>query len=85
MLGEVWSSITLDFIVKLPALKEPLTGISYNSILVFINRLIKYTHLVLYKEVSTVEDLVYIFIKTIITNYSILVEIILDRETLFTL
>jgi hypothetical protein len=52
---------------------------------VFINRLIKYIYLVLYKEASTVEDLAYIFIKIIITNHGILIEIILDREILFIL
>jgi len=36
-----WKSVTLDFITKLPKLKEPLTGIDYDSVLVIINRLTK--------------------------------------------
>ena len=62
---EAWSSIALDFIVKLPKSKESLTGVSYDSILVIVNRLTKYIYLISYLEASNVEDLVYIFIKTI--------------------
>ena len=46
--------------------------------------LTKYIYLELYKEVFTVEDLVYIFNKTIIAQYEILDKIILDRDKLFT-
>ena len=60
-------------------------GVKYDSILVVTNRLIKYAYILLYKEASTIEDLAYIFIRTIFTNYSILDEIILDRDKLFTL
>jgi hypothetical protein len=84
MPGQAWSSIALDFIVKLPLSKEPLTGTSYDSILVFVDRLTKYTHLVPYKEASTAEDLAYTFIKTIIANHGMPAEIISDRGTLFT-
>jgi hypothetical protein len=58
--------VTFNFIIKLLLLKESLTGISYNSILIFIEVLIKYIYLELYKESSIVEDLVYIFYKVII-------------------
>ena len=54
-------------------------------ILVVINRLIKYIYFILYLEVLLVEDLAYIFLKYIISNYSLLEEIILDRDKLFTL
>ena len=76
--------IALDFIIKLLALKEPLTSTIYDSILVIINTLIKYAYLELYKEVSTIEDLVYIFNKIVITQYGIPDRIILDRDKLFT-
>ena len=62
---EAWLLIILDFIVKLLLLKEPLTGISYNDILVIMNRLTKYVYLISYKEASNAEDLAYIFIKII--------------------
>ena len=56
----------------------------YNSILVIMNILTKYTYLKLYKEVSTIEDLVYIFNKIVIIQYRILDRIVLDRDKLFT-
>jgi hypothetical protein len=84
MLGEAWLSIALDFIIKLPLSKEPLTGVSYDSILVIVDRLTKYAHLIPYKEASNAEDLVYTFIKTIIAQHGTLDEIILDRGTVFT-
>jgi hypothetical protein len=42
-------------------------GISYNSILIFVEVLTKYIYLELYKESSTIEDLVYVFNKVVIT------------------
>jgi hypothetical protein len=74
----------LDFITKLPKSKEPLTGISYDSILVIVDRLTKYTHLVPYKEASTAEELAYTFMKTIIAQHGTPDEIISDRDKLFT-
>ena len=43
-----------------------------------MNILTKYTYLELYKEVFTIEDLVYIFNKIMIAQYRILDKIILD-------
>ena len=42
-------------------------------------------YLELYREVSTIEDLVYIFNKVVIARYEILDRIILDRDKLFIL
>ena len=65
-------------------LKKPLTGTTYDSILVIINTLTKYTYLELYKEVSTTKDLVYIFNKIVIARHRILDKIVLNRDKLFT-
>ena len=46
--------------------------------------LTKYTYLELYKEASTVKDLVYIFNKNVIARHGILDKIVLDRDKLFT-
>ena len=48
-----------------------------------VNILIKYTYLELYKEVFTMEDLVYIFNKIVIVRHGILDKIVLDRDKLF--
>jgi hypothetical protein len=74
----------LDFIVKLPPSKEVFTGVTYNSILIVTDRLIKYAHFIPYKEDLTAEELVYIFNRNIIVNYGIPEEIISNRNKLFT-
>jgi hypothetical protein len=73
----------LDFIVKLPLLKEALTRVVYNSILVVIDRLTKYAYFISYKEGLTAEKLAYIFNRNIITNYRIPEEIINNRDKFF--
>ena len=65
-------------------LKEPLIGTMYDSILVIMDTLTKYAYLELYKEVSTAEDLVYIFNKIVIARHGILDKIVSDRDKLFT-
>ena len=77
--------VALNFITKLLVSKEPLIGTIYNSILVIVNTLTKYTYLEPYKEASTIEDLAYIFNKIVIAQYRILDRIISDRDKLFTL
>ena len=57
----------------------------YNSILVIVNILTKYTYLEPYKEVSIAENLVYIFNKIVIARHRILDKIVSDRDKLFTL
>jgi hypothetical protein len=83
VLTGVWKSIALDFIIKLPLSKEALTGVTYDSILIVIDRLIKYAYFISYKEGLTVEELVYTFNRNIIINYGILEEIISNKDKLF--
>ncbi|KAL2004781.1 hypothetical protein VTN00DRAFT_3309 [Thermoascus crustaceus] len=64
-----WQSISLDFITDLPASKEPLTGIIYDSILVIVDRLTKYTYFLPYKKSSNVEELAYTFLQIIFGNH----------------
>jgi hypothetical protein len=73
----------LDFIIKLPPSKEVFTEVTYNSILVVTDRLIKYAYFIPYKEDLTIEELVYTFNRNIITNHGIPKEIISDRDKLF--
>ena len=56
----------------------------YNSILVIIDTLIKYTYLEPYKEAFTAKDLAYIFNKIVIARHRIPDKIVLDRDKLFT-
>jgi hypothetical protein len=50
-----------------------------------MDRLTKYTYYVLYKESSTATDLVQVFLQVIVANHGVPVEIISDRDKLFTL
>jgi hypothetical protein len=77
--------IILDFVIKLLLSQDPITRIEYDSILVIINKLTKYTYIILYLKASIIEDLVYIFLKVVIANYSALEEMISDRNKFFIL
>jgi hypothetical protein len=79
-----WKSIALDFIVKLPPSKDPLTGVEYDSILVITERLTKYGYFIPYLEASDAKALAYTFLRVIIANHGLPEEIISDRDKLFT-
>ena len=76
--------MALDFIVKLPASKDPVTGSKFESILVITDRLTKYAYFIPYRETSTAEHLAYTFIRVILANHGMPEEIISDRDKLFT-
>jgi hypothetical protein len=80
-----WTSIILDFVIKLLLLQDLITRIKYDSILVITDRLTKYTYIILYLEASIVEDLAYTFLRIIVANYSALEEMISDKNKLFIL
>ncbi|KAF4476546.1 Transposon Tf2-9 polyprotein [Colletotrichum fructicola Nara gc5] len=79
-----WQSISLDFIVKLPKSREPLTGVHYDSVLVIVDRLTKYAYFIPYKEASNAEECAYTFLKYIIANHGTPKEIVSDRDKIFT-
>ena len=61
VLKRVWSLILLNFIVKLSLSKKPIIRTKFNSILIIINRLTKWGTFIPYKELFTVENLIYTF------------------------
>ena len=61
-----WKSVALDFVIKLSLSKDLLTGVEYDSILIIIDRLTKYTYMILYIEASTTEQMAFTFIRWII-------------------
>jgi hypothetical protein len=63
-----WTSIVLDFVIKLLLLQDPITRIKYDSILVIIDRFTKYTYIIPYLEANIAEDLVYIFLKIVVAT-----------------
>jgi hypothetical protein len=80
-----WTSIVLDFVVKLLLSQDPIIGVEYNSILVVTDRLTKYIYIILYLKASTAEDLVYIFLRIVVANYSALEKMISDKNKFFIL
>ena len=43
-----WDTIIIDFVVKLPRSENSVTKVKYNSILVVVDKLTKYIHLILW-------------------------------------
>jgi hypothetical protein len=80
-----WTSIVLDFVVKLLLLRDSIIEVKYNSILVVTDKLTKYTYIILYFEASIAENLVYAFLRVIVANYSVLEKMISDRNKFFIL
>jgi hypothetical protein len=50
-----------------------------------MDKLTKYTYIILYLEANTVEDLAYMFLRVIIANYNILEKMISDKNKFFIL
>ena len=78
-----WQSISMDFIVKLPLSKEPMTGSTFDSVLVIVDRFSKYAHFVPYKEATTATNFSYVFSRTVFANHGIPIDIVSDRDKTF--
>lgn len=78
-----WSSITMDFITKLPLSEEPSTGIFYDSIMVIVDRLTKFSIYLPYRESTDAEVMAYIFYDRIVRERGLPREILTDRGTTF--
>jgi hypothetical protein len=74
----------MNFIIKLPKSTNPATGDRYDSILIIIDKLIKYSHIIACKEKFIAEQLRYIVLNRLIRYHDILKELISDRDKLFT-
>jgi RNase H-like domain found in reverse transcriptase/Reverse transcriptase (RNA-dependent DNA polymerase)/Integrase zinc binding domain len=79
-----WATIAWDFITKLPPSKEPLTGATFDSILVVNDTLTKFARFIPYKEASTAKELAYAFYKHVVSEHGLPETIISDRDKLFT-
>jgi len=74
----------MNFITKLPKSTNSATEDKYDSILMMINKLIKYSHIIACKEKFTAEQLRYIVLDRLIRYHDIFKELISDRDKLFT-
>ncbi|KAF5701029.1 reverse transcriptase domain-containing protein [Fusarium globosum] len=78
-----WDSITMDFITKLPLSEEPSTGIFYDSIMVIVDRLTKFSYYLPYREATDAEELSYVFYRHIVSVHGLPTEILSDRGPTF--
>jgi hypothetical protein len=73
----------MDFITKLPLSEEPSTGIFYDSILVIIERLTKFSIYLPYREATDAEVMAYIFYDRVVRERGLPKEILMNRGTTF--
>jgi hypothetical protein len=66
-------------------LEDPITGQIYDTILVIVDKLIKWGYFIAYTEEILVEDVARIYIKEVFTKYRALGKIISDRDLRFVL
>ena len=74
-----WEHITMDFVVGLPK-----TLSSFDSILVFIDRLTKLAHFLLVKITYTLDKYVKLYVDEIMRLHGTPVSILSDRDLRFT-
>jgi len=79
-----WKDVTMDFVVKLPESKDPVTGGTFDSIMVIVDKLIKYAILIPYKETYKAYQLGFILLDRLIRDHGIPESITSDRDRLFT-
>jgi hypothetical protein len=78
-----WESVTMDFIVKLPKSREPVTGVEYDSIMTVVDRFTKRAYFIPYLEATGAEETAYVFDRHIGANHGVPAETITDRDTRF--
>ena len=68
----------MDFIVKFPVLEEFIMGFKADFIMIIMDRLIKDMIFIPFMEKADIEELVYVFLKWIMAEYSLPEELIID-------
>ena len=74
----------MNFIIKLSKSKDSTNEETYNVILVMIDRLIKYCHIIFFKKIYNVKQLKYIVLNQFIRYQEISKKFINDKDKLFT-
>ena len=73
----------MNFITKLPKSKDPVIGITYDAIMVIVDRFTKYLITVPFKETHTAEQLGYLLLDRLVRDHEVPIMIITDRDKLF--
>ena len=74
----------MNFIIKLSKSRNSTNEKTYDVILVIIDRLTKYCHIVFFKETYNVEQLKYVVLNRLIRYHEISKKFINDKDKLFT-
>ncbi|GJR19788.1 putative reverse transcriptase domain-containing protein [Tanacetum coccineum] len=74
-----WERITMDFITKLPK-----TSNGHDTIWVIVDRLTKSAHFILTQETDSMETLIRLYIKEVVSRHGVPISIISDRDSHFT-
>ena len=74
----------MNFIIKLSKSEKLIIEITYDSILMIVNKLIKYSYLILFKESYSADQLEFIVLDRLIRYHDISEGITSDRDKLFT-
>jgi hypothetical protein len=73
----------MDFIIDLLELEDTASGRCYNSIIVVVDRLIKYNYYLLYRKDFIAEQTVATLINRVFRIYGFPRKIVTDRDKLF--
>ena len=79
-----WNEVIMNFIIKLSKSKNATIKEEYNTIFIIVNWLTKYSHIIVFKEKYTVEQLRHIVMNRLIRYHEISKKIISNRDKLFT-
>ena len=79
-----WDEVFMNFIIKFSKSKNSTNEEAHDAILVMIDRLTKYCHIVLFKKIYNVEQLRYIVMNKLIRYQEISKELISDKDKFFT-
>ena len=75
----------MNFIIKLSELEKLVTREIYDNILIIVEKLIKYSHLISFKESYSADQFEFIELNRLIRYHDISKEMTSDRDKLFTL
>jgi transposase InsO family protein len=81
---EPWTDISMDFVTGLPPSRDPATGLTYDSILVIVDRFTKYALMIPFRRDYTAVQLAHVLKDRLIRDHGIPKTIISDRDKLFT-
>jgi hypothetical protein len=82
--SELWSNISIDFVTELLLSKDSAIGLSYNAILIIVDRFTKYALMIPFQRDYIAIQLAHVLKDRLIQDHGIPKTIISNRDKLFT-